>query len=79
MILASGYYFKTKLHVTEFGATTMASVHGSRCSHVSSECYVLHPELNPTKKADAAVEEGDVTETGEDSVSYGFMNEDLGY
>ena len=29
------------------------SVHGSRCSHASSECYVLHPELKPSKGSEA--------------------------
>ena len=55
------------------------SVHGSRCSHASSECYVLHPELKPNKKAEAAVAEAAVAEADQDLQPYGFMNEDLGY
>ena len=53
------------------------SVHGSRCSHASSECYVLHPELKPPKESEAAV--GAVAEGEEDAQPYGFMNESLGY
>ena len=55
------------------------SVHGSRCSHASSECYVLHPELKPKKKGEGAVAEAEVAESGDVSGPYGFMNEDLGY
>ena len=59
------------------------SVDGSTCGHASSECYLLHPELKPTKpKGEAAVaavepevEDGPALELG----AFGFMNESSGF
>ena len=55
------------------------SGHGSRCGHASSECYILHPELKPKPKGEAAVaavrpEEDD--ETPLEPGAFGFMNEE---
>ena len=58
------------------------SYHGSKCSHASSECYILHPELKPDKKGEGDVAEGDMTESASaeaEAQPYGFMNEELGY
>ena len=57
------------------------SLHGSRCSHASSECYILHPELRRSrKKGEGDVAEAEVAEgSNEEAQPYGFMNEELGY
>ena len=58
------------------------SVHGSRCGHASSECYVLHPELKPKPKGEAAVADAKPEEDEEtplDSGVFGFMNESSGF
>ena len=62
------------------------SVHGSRCSHASSECYVLHPELKPKKGGEADIAQpaavaqplatADLTSEGK---PFGFMNEIGGF
>ena len=63
------------------------SVHGSRCSHASSECFVLHPELKKKGATGAAaVAESTTSATAvptanhvEEAGPYGFMNETMGY
>ena len=62
------------------------SFHGSRCTHSSSECYTLHPELKPPKKSGTSLvvskvkqEEAEAV-TDLDSMSpFGFMNSQVGY
>ena len=59
------------------------SHHGANCSHASSECFILHPELKPTAAvADEAAALAVTTLALCDNNNpkpFGFMNEDWGF
>ena len=54
------------------------SYHGSRCTHSSSECWELHPELKP----EAVIADGEAlaaTTVPHHASAFGFVKDDWGY
>ena len=69
--------YKTPEKSAKYISEGACTVHGSRCSHSSSECYVLHPELKPKRKGEADLATS--CDAHADSKPYGFMNEGVGF